>query len=152
MSILVHGDAAFAGQGVVYETFHLSDLPSYTTNGTVHVVVNNQVRAWLHVRPRQHPSSLNRGSALRGRDGPGSKTAALPRPRVWCQAGCLLSPAPPPHLFISHHGESCQDKAVKAVTGRLRGGRHGPRCGLSPREAVRLRLPLPQALLSGSCA
>ena len=46
MSILVHGDAAFAGQGVVYETFHLSDLPSYTTNGTVHVVVNNQVRAW----------------------------------------------------------------------------------------------------------
>jgi hypothetical protein len=44
MSILVHGDAAFAGQGVVYETFHLSDLPSYTTNGTVHVVVNNQVR------------------------------------------------------------------------------------------------------------
>lgn len=46
MSILVHGDAAFAGQGVVYETFHLSDLPSYTTNGTVHVVVNNQVRVW----------------------------------------------------------------------------------------------------------
>lgn len=46
MSILVHGDAAFAGQGVVYETFHLSDLPSYTTNGTVHVVVNNQVSAW----------------------------------------------------------------------------------------------------------
>lgn len=43
MSILLHGDAAFAGQGVVYETFHLSDLPSYTTNGTIHVVVNNQV-------------------------------------------------------------------------------------------------------------
>ncbi|KAF6110441.1 oxoglutarate dehydrogenase L [Phyllostomus discolor] len=42
MSILVHGDAAFTGQGVVYETFHLSDLPSYTTNGTVRVVVNNQ--------------------------------------------------------------------------------------------------------------
>uniref|UniRef100_A0AAY4APJ8 2-oxoglutarate dehydrogenase complex component E1 n=1 Tax=Denticeps clupeoides TaxID=299321 RepID=A0AAY4APJ8_9TELE len=42
MSILLHGDAAFAGQGVVYETFHLSDLPSYTTHGTVHVVVNNQ--------------------------------------------------------------------------------------------------------------
>uniref|UniRef100_A0A674EH74 2-oxoglutarate dehydrogenase complex component E1 n=1 Tax=Salmo trutta TaxID=8032 RepID=A0A674EH74_SALTR len=43
MSILIHGDAAFAGQGVVYETFHLSDLPSYTTHGTVHVVVNNQI-------------------------------------------------------------------------------------------------------------
>lgn len=43
MSILLHGDAAFAGQGIVYETFHLSDLPSYTTHGTVHVVANNQV-------------------------------------------------------------------------------------------------------------
>uniref|UniRef100_A0AAQ4Q945 2-oxoglutarate dehydrogenase complex component E1 n=1 Tax=Gasterosteus aculeatus aculeatus TaxID=481459 RepID=A0AAQ4Q945_GASAC len=43
MSILLHGDAAFAGQGIVYETFHLSDLPSYTTHGTVHVVANNQI-------------------------------------------------------------------------------------------------------------
>ncbi|KAK2852628.1 hypothetical protein Q7C36_007829 [Tachysurus vachellii] len=43
MSILLHGDAAFAGQGVVYETFHLSELPSYTTHGTIHVVVNNQI-------------------------------------------------------------------------------------------------------------
>ena len=43
MSILIHGDAAFAGQGVVYETFHLSDLPHYTTHGTIHVVVNNQI-------------------------------------------------------------------------------------------------------------
>ncbi|XP_058152655.1 2-oxoglutarate dehydrogenase complex component E1 isoform X4 [Dasypus novemcinctus] len=43
MSILLHGDAAFAGQGIVYETFHLSDLPSYSTHGTVHVVVNNQI-------------------------------------------------------------------------------------------------------------
>ena len=43
MSILLHGDAAFSGQGVVYETFHLSDLPAYTTHGTVHIVANNQV-------------------------------------------------------------------------------------------------------------
>ncbi|XP_065103586.1 oxoglutarate (alpha-ketoglutarate) dehydrogenase a (lipoamide) isoform X2 [Paramisgurnus dabryanus] len=43
MSILLHGDAAFAGQGIVYETFHLTDLPFYTTHGTVHVVVNNQI-------------------------------------------------------------------------------------------------------------
>ncbi|XP_075996757.1 2-oxoglutarate dehydrogenase complex component E1-like isoform X2 [Genypterus blacodes] len=43
MSVLLHGDAAFAGQGVVYETFHLSNLPSYSTHGTVHVVVNNQI-------------------------------------------------------------------------------------------------------------
>lgn len=43
MSILLHGDAAFAGQGVVYETFHLSDLPDYTTHGTIHIIVNNQI-------------------------------------------------------------------------------------------------------------
>ncbi|XP_052786146.1 2-oxoglutarate dehydrogenase complex component E1-like isoform X2 [Mya arenaria] len=43
MSLLLHGDAAFSGQGVVYETFHLSDLPAYTTHGTVHIVVNNQI-------------------------------------------------------------------------------------------------------------
>uniref|UniRef100_A0AAQ4RTL3 2-oxoglutarate dehydrogenase complex component E1 n=1 Tax=Gasterosteus aculeatus aculeatus TaxID=481459 RepID=A0AAQ4RTL3_GASAC len=43
MCISIHGDAAFAGQGVVYETFHLSELPSYTTHGTIHVVVNNQI-------------------------------------------------------------------------------------------------------------
>ena len=43
MSILLHGDAAFSGQGVVYETFHLSELPAYKTHGTVHIVVNNQV-------------------------------------------------------------------------------------------------------------
>lgn len=44
MSILLHGDAAFAGQGVVYETFHLSDLPAYTTHGTIHIICNNQVK------------------------------------------------------------------------------------------------------------
>lgn len=43
MSILIHGDAAFAGQGIVYETFHLSNLPQYTTHGTIHIVVNNQI-------------------------------------------------------------------------------------------------------------
>jgi len=43
MSVLLHGDAAFAGQGIVFETFHLSDLPFYTTHGCIHVVVNNQI-------------------------------------------------------------------------------------------------------------
>lgn len=43
MALVLHGDAAFAGQGIVYETFHLSDLPDYTTHGTVHIVVNNQI-------------------------------------------------------------------------------------------------------------
>jgi 2-oxoglutarate dehydrogenase E1 component len=43
MSILLHGDAAFCGQGVVFETMELSDLPDYTTHGTIHIVVNNQI-------------------------------------------------------------------------------------------------------------
>ncbi|XP_052123030.1 2-oxoglutarate dehydrogenase complex component E1-like [Frankliniella occidentalis] len=43
MSIHVHGDAAFSGEGVVYETLNLSNLPNYTTKGAIHIVCNNQV-------------------------------------------------------------------------------------------------------------
>ena len=43
LGVLLHGDAAFAGQGVVYETMGFLTLPEYSTGGTIHVITNNQI-------------------------------------------------------------------------------------------------------------
>ncbi|MFO7655285.1 MAG: 2-oxoglutarate dehydrogenase E1 component [Candidatus Krumholzibacteriia bacterium] len=43
MALLIHGDAAFAGEGIIQESLNLSELEGYTTSGTLHVIVNNQI-------------------------------------------------------------------------------------------------------------
>jgi 2-oxoglutarate dehydrogenase E1 component len=57
--VLLHGDAAFMGQGSVYETLMLAPLPSFTTGGTVHVIINNQIGFTTDptdYRPGRYPS------------------------------------------------------------------------------------------------
>ena len=50
LPLLVHGDAAFAGQGILAETMNYADLPGYTVGGTIHVVVNNLLEMCIRDR------------------------------------------------------------------------------------------------------
>ena len=64
LPILIHGDAAFAAQGVVAETFNMARLAGYTTGGTIHIIANNQIgftTGPARVAPPTYSSDLAKG-------------------------------------------------------------------------------------------
>lgn len=67
LTILLHGDASFAGQGVVYESLNLSGLQNYTVNGVIHIVINNQIgftTNYAEGRPSSHASDIAKYAEL----------------------------------------------------------------------------------------
>ena len=69
MPVLIHGDAAFAGQGVVAECFGLSGLRGHRTGGSIHFIVNNQIGFTTYPRySRSSPYPIRRRQAGRGAD------------------------------------------------------------------------------------
>ena len=64
LGLLLHGDAAFCGLGANAEVMQLQDLPDYTTGGTIHIVVNNQIGFTTvprRARSSPHPSDVAKG-------------------------------------------------------------------------------------------
>ena len=68
LPVLLHGDAAFAGQGVVAETFNLARLRGYTTGGTIHLILNNQIG--FTTEPREARSTDYSSDLAKGFDVP----------------------------------------------------------------------------------
>ena len=68
MAVLIHGDAAFPGQGVVAETLNLQAIDGYTTGGTLHIIANNQIG--FTTDPREGRSTRYSSDVAKGYDAP----------------------------------------------------------------------------------
>src|SRR3546814_18205177 len=72
LPVLIHGDAAFAGQGIVWECLGFSGVPGYNTGGCIHFIVNNQLgftTSTAFARSSPYPSDVAQGRSDDGRGG-----------------------------------------------------------------------------------
>ena len=79
LPVLLHGDAAFAGQGIVAECFGFSGIPGYSTGGCLHFVINNQVGFTTSPAVRAAPRLIRPTSPRRSRRRSSTSTATIRR-------------------------------------------------------------------------